>query len=62
MNKQDETAEEQALRIEKYWDEVEEKTNSVLECLKGVSYRKVKSVIRSLQEKTEEKINSSIVF
>lgn len=36
-----ETAEEQAKRVKEYWDEVEEKTNSILELLKGVSFRQI---------------------
>ena len=40
----EETAEQQVERVQKYWNEVEEKTNSILEVLKGVSFQQVKSI------------------
>ena len=61
-NVEKETAQQEAERIEKYWNEVEEKTNSVLEVLKGVSYVQLKAIQRSLDEKIKERVNSLIAF
>ena len=61
-NVEKETAEQEAERIEKYWNEVEEKTNSILEMLKGVSYVQLKSIQSTLDSKIKEKVNSLIVF
>ena len=58
----EETAEQQVERIQKYWNEVEEKTNSILEVLKGVSFQQVKSIQQNLDTKIKEKINSSVVL
>ena len=61
-NVEKETAEQEAERIEKYWNEVEEKTNSILEILKGVSYVQLKSIQSTLDSKIKEKVNSLLVF
>ena len=58
----EETTEQQVERIQKYWNEVEEKTNSILEVLKGVSFQQVKSIQQNLDTKIKEKINSSVVL
>ncbi len=58
----EETAEQQVERVQKYWNEVEEKTNSILEVLKGVSFQQVKSIQQNLDTKIKEKINSSVVL
>lgn len=41
------------------WDEVDEKTNSILEILKGVSYEKIKLIKASVEKKLEIAINHS---
>ena len=55
----EETAEQQVERIQKYWNEVEEKTNSILEVLKGVSYKNIRLIKASVERKVEEAINHS---
>lgn len=60
-NVEKETAEQQAERIEKYWNEVEEKTNSVIEVLKGVSYMQLKAILSSVKLRTKDKIRNSII-
>ena len=54
--------EEEAKAVEKYWEKVEEKTNSILEILKGVSYKQIRSIQRNLDEKVRDIIDSSIVL
>ena len=41
------------------WDEVDGKTNSILEILKGVSYKKIKLIRLSVERKIENAINHS---
>ena len=55
----EETAEQQVERIQKCWNEVEEKTNSILEVLKGVSYKNIRLIKASVERKVEEAINHS---
>ena len=55
----EETAEQQVERVQKYWNEVEEKTNSILEVLKGVSYKNIRLIKASVERKVEEAINHS---
>ena len=41
------------------WDEVDEKTNSILEILKGVSYKKINLIKASVERKLENAISHS---
>ena len=58
----EETAEQQVERIEAYWKNIEEKTNSVIEVLKGVSYQEIKQILTAVKEKTEDKIRTSVIY
>jgi hypothetical protein len=51
----------EAEQIQKYWDEVYEKTDSVLQLLKGTTYKQLKSIQRNLNEKIEKIINESVI-
>ena len=56
------TIEEINTEMQALWNEVDEKTNSILEVLKGVSFQQVKSIQQNLDTKIKEKINSSVVL
>lgn len=58
----EETAEQQVERIEAYWKNIQEKTNSVIEVLKGVSYQEIQQILAAVKEKTEDKIRTSIIY
>ena len=53
------TIEEINTEIQALWNEVDEKTNSILEVLKGVSYKNIRLIKASVERKVEEAINHS---
>ena len=53
------TIEEINTEMEALWNEVDEKTNSILEVLKGVSYKNIRLIKASVERKVEEAINHS---
>lgn len=55
----EETQEE---KFDKYWKNIEEKTNSVIEVLKGVSYQEIQQILTAVKEKTEDKIRTSVIY
>ena len=55
----EETQEE---KFDKYWKNIEKKTNSVIEVLKGVSYQEIQQILTAVKEKTEDKVRNSIIY
>ena len=53
------TIEEINTEMQALWNEVDEKTNSILEVLKGVSYKNIRLIKASVERKVEEAINHS---
>ena len=53
------TIEEMNAEMQALWNEVDEKTNSILEVLKGVSYKKIKLIRLSVEREIENAINHS---
>ena len=58
----EETAEQQVERIEAYWRNIQEKTNSVIAVLKGASYQEIQQILAAVKEKTEDKIRTSVIY
>ena len=57
--KKEKTIEEIEKEMQILWDEVDGKTNSILEILKGVSYKKIKLIRTRVEEVLENAINHS---
>ena len=53
---------QETVEIVKYQESVNEKTNSILELLKGVSYKQIKSIMRNVDEEIKKKVNLSVVL
>ncbi|WP_459926291.1 hypothetical protein [Flavobacterium covae] len=57
--KEKSTVEDIEKEMQVLWEEVDEKTNSIIEILKGVSYKKIKLIRESVERKLENAINHS---
>ena len=55
----EETQEE---NLDEYWENIKEKTNSVIEVLKGVSYQEIQQILTAVKERTEDKVRNSIIY
>lgn len=54
--------ETQTENLDKYWENIKEKTNSVIEVLKGVSYQEIQQILTAVKERTEDKVRNSIIY
>jgi len=45
-----------------YWDYINEKTNSIIEILKGESYTQTQQILKATQERVERQLNALILF
>jgi hypothetical protein len=57
MESQQETEE-----INKYWENIREKTNSILELLKGASYQEIKEILEGVDYKVNSRLQHLTVF
>jgi len=48
--------------VKEYWDYINEKTNSIIEILKGESYTQTQQILKSTQERIETQLNALILF
>lgn len=53
------TIEEIDMEMQALWQEIDEKTNSILEVLKGVSYKNIRLIKVIVERKIEEAVNHS---
>ena len=53
------TIQEVDAEMQVLWQEIDEKTNSILEVLKGVSYKNIRLIKASVERKIEEVFNHS---
>lgn len=53
------TIEEIDMEMQALWQEIDEKTNSILEVLKGVSYKNIRLIKATVERKIEEAVNHS---
>lgn len=54
--------ETQRENLDEYWENIKEKTNSVIEVLKGVSYQEIQQILTAVKERTEDKVRNSIIY
>jgi hypothetical protein len=47
--------------IEQYWNNIEEKADSVIETLKGISFQEVKQILTKVNSKIEDKIKKTTI-
>jgi hypothetical protein len=48
--------------IEEYLNYINEKTNSIIEILKGESYTQTQQILKAVQERIERQLNVLILF
>lgn len=55
-------SEQETEEINKYWENIREKTNSILELLKGVSYQEIKEILEGVDNKVNSRLQHLTVF
>ena len=48
--------------FKEYWKNINEKTNSIIEILRGVSYQEIEQILEAVKENTNLRLKKSIVF